>query len=93
MNTGNEDYWVILAPDRTDLYWRQARKGYTMYLAEAGIYSKKEAEGIVNMKRGDRMKSLKELLPELRRLQREVIEHDDLLQCKISMALEDETKD
>lgn len=88
-NTGKEENWVILAPDRTDLYWRGERKGYTMFLAEAGIYSKKEAESIVNSRRGDRMKSLAELLPELRRLHREVLEHNDLLQCKISLANED----
>lgn len=89
MNTGKEENWVILAPDKIDLYWRAERKGYTMYLAEAGVYSKKEAEHIISMKRGDKMKSLYELLEELRRLKTQATEHETLLMDKIALVLED----
>jgi hypothetical protein len=48
-------FYLITAPNRSDLYWRPNRQGYTIQIAEAGVYSKREAEGIVSNGRGDMM--------------------------------------
>jgi hypothetical protein len=48
-----DDVYIIVAPDRTDLYWRANRCGYTNNLAYAGIYTQAEAERIEALQRGD----------------------------------------
>lgn len=63
--TSKDDWFVILAPNRTDLYWRPNRCGYTTSLAQAGVYSAEEAEGIVRLGRGDEKVPLSSLREDL----------------------------
>lgn len=49
-----EVLYFITAPDRTDLYWRPNKCGYTTDLAEAGLYGEREALSIESGRRGDK---------------------------------------
>lgn len=60
-----ENYFLIMAPGRPDLYWRANSRGYTTKIAQAGVYSEKEANGIVGNKRGDKSIPLINLKEEL----------------------------
>lgn len=67
--------FLLTAPNRTDLYWRVESRGYTMQIAEAGIYSRREAEAIVNNKRGDQMIPLRKFEETIKHLIKQCDEH------------------
>jgi hypothetical protein len=52
---GTNEFFFITAPDRSDLYWRPNRMGYTDNIAEAGLYTRLEAKGIEGLGRGDNL--------------------------------------
>lgn len=89
INTGSEQFWVITAPNRTDLYWRPDSQGYTTHLAEAEVYSKKQAESIVNNKRGDKMYSLLELEERLEEDYKTIQEQLRMMEIKLQYVNED----
>lgn len=84
--TAKDLWFVILAPDRTDLYWRPASKGYTTRLGLAGVYSAEEAESIVSNRRGDRAVSLTSLREEMVQERIEVRREADGLTEKIRLS-------
>jgi hypothetical protein len=46
--------YFITAPNRTDLYWRPDKCGYTNEIAKAGLYDEIESKRIEDGGRGDK---------------------------------------
>lgn len=79
------EFLLITAPGRNDLFWRPERQGYTVQIAEAGVYSRREAEGIVRNQRGDKMWDLRDYRTTIIDLIRQCDEHKKSLQDMLEM--------
>lgn len=75
--TNDEEWYLILAPHRTDLYWRHDACGYGN-LADAGLYKINERFNGLESDRGDRkipLMSKKNEIIELRAQKRKEIDN------------------
>jgi len=61
----------ITAPNRTDLYWRPNKEGYTTNLADAGLYDWRESTNIEKEGRGDKVVILRSKKEEIQSLIKE----------------------
>jgi hypothetical protein len=87
---GTSEYFFITAPDKTDIYWRPNKMGYTGNLAEAGLYTKLEAKSIEGMGRGDKARPVDMVtLTELRDTLRKQIENLNGMIAKIGVPKEE----
>lgn len=60
--------YLILAPHRTDLYWRTDACGYTTDLADVGLYNKDDKFQGLKSDRGDKKIPLSDIKKELEKL-------------------------